>query len=489
MRTPRHLIAVIALIAGLVPIAVTAAGAVTCPTAPEPAALTFNDPVFVDRNRAGGEPVTIAAQDGSLSLSAHAGTTHIYKEPGALDAPGDFTGGYTNQTLNWRSTDGGKTWSYVGLAGTGAGPHSLTSTGFSDPDYAMDAGGRIYNTEIDLANVAVFSSNDDGQSYLLANPEVTSGDRPWVTGGSEDEVFLYVNTGKQILRSTDAGITWSLQSINSASAPNAKIYNDPRNFATGLIGPHKSGSTLSGISISSDEGKTWKAHDGLVLGPTVDFFGAIATDTAGHAYAAAAGGYAGPGDSNGNGQVTFNYFDRDMEEWQEEPITIPTPAGGDALWPWIVAGDDGRVAVAWLQSLPGAPQQFHVYTAITANGHGTTVACSDGTTIVQPPVFSVADATGRPVHKGPICLNGTNCNASTNFPNGDRRMGDFVTVQFDLAGNLMVATGDTTLKAADGGPKPVGNPLFVMQSGGERMRVTPITPRATRPLCLSPLCM
>ena len=144
--------------------------------------VTFDEPVFIDRNRAGGEPVSIVAQDGSINVSAHAGTTHIYKNPDALPGARDFLMGYTNQTLNWRSTDGGETWQYIGLAGTGEGPHSLPSTGFSDPDFAMDQAGNLYNIEIDLANVAVFSSTDDGQSWPVATPIAAPGDRPWLTG-------------------------------------------------------------------------------------------------------------------------------------------------------------------------------------------------------------------------------------------------------------------------------------------------------------------
>ena len=99
-------------------------------------------------------------------------------------------------------------YAYVGTAGLPEGPHSPTSSGFSDPDLTMDAAGNIYNVEINLANVSVFMSPDDGQSWPQANPVAASGDRPWVTGQLEDEVFLYVNLPKQLWRSTDAGLTY-----------------------------------------------------------------------------------------------------------------------------------------------------------------------------------------------------------------------------------------------------------------------------------------
>jgi hypothetical protein len=489
-RQRRSLLLATAVLAAGVPVAgIALAAPKACGSEVKTPGIAFGERVFIDRNKAGGEPVSVIAQDGSISVSAHAGTTHIYKDPAAAAGSRDFVEGYSNQTLNWRSTDGGKTWTYVGLGTTGAGPHSLASSGFSDPDYAIDAGGRIYNTEINLANVAVFSSGDDGQTYSRGNPEVTSGDRPWLTANAKDEVYLYVNTLQQIFRSTDGGITWTLQSRGNAAGPDAKMYVDPRNPKTGLIGPHNP----DGVAISADQGKTWKAYDGADLGPTVDFFGAVAVDKAGYVYRAAAGGYKGPGDKTASGEVTFNFFDRKKNAWHPEATTIPTPEG-DALWPWVVAGDDGRVAVAWLQSLEKSPEQFHVYVAQTNNAHGTTVKCANGSTKFVKPRWSVTNASKKPIHTGPICLNGTTCNASPSFPNGDRRLGDFITINYDKDGTLFVTSADTTLRtSAEGGSvKPVGNPIFIKATKGPKLTKAPMKTRKTRPACgllgLDPTC-
>jgi hypothetical protein len=473
------------LIAAGLPVAGAALGsAKACGSELKPPPLSFGKRVYIDRNRAGGEPVSIVAKDGSISVSAHAGTTHIYKDPNALPGAADFAVGYSNQTLNWRSTDNGKTWKYVGFAGSDTGPHTAASSGFSDPDYAIDASGRIYNTEINLANVAVFSSGDDGQTYNRGNPEVTSGDRPWLTGGHENEVYLYVNTLQQIFRSGDGGITWTLQSQNNSQGPNAKMYIDSANPRTGLIGPHLD----QGVSISPDQGKTWKAYDGANLGKNVDFFGAAAIDKAGNMYRAAAGGYKGSSDTKADGEVTFNYFNRKTKTWAEEAVTLPT-GGGDMLWPWIVAGDDGRVAVTWLQSKPGKPTEFYAYVAMTLNGHGTTVTCANGTKKFIKPQWSVANASKTPVHRGPICLSGTACNASPSFPEGDRRLGDFLTVNYDKDGRLFLAGGDTTLPNPLGGPKPVGNPIFIAATSGGKLTKRPMSTHAPREPCTTnPLC-
>ncbi len=360
MRRRLKVLLVPALLLGLVPAVGNVARSdpkVSCPSVAKPPKLAFKRPIYIDKNRAGGEPVSITAQDGSLIVSAHAGTTHIYKDPEAAGGAGDFAGSYYNQTLNWRSTDGGKTWQYVGLAGAPVGPHSATSTGFSDPDLTMDQAGNIYNVEIDLANVAVFASPDDGQSWPTANPVAASGDRPWVTGQEEDEVFLYVNLPKSLWRSTDGGLTFTLVGTESEVGPDSKMISDPLNPKSGLLGPIDEG----GVSISKDEGETWKTYP-APLGESTQFFGAIAADRAGWIYAANAGGYTGSNDTTPDGSVTFNYFNRKTKKWAAQPIEVPIPKG-DALWPWIIAGDDGRVAIPWYQTLAGKPDQFRASVA------------------------------------------------------------------------------------------------------------------------------
>lgn len=483
-------LATTAVLAGALPVASALAQDECAAPAPEP--LAFGERVVIDPDRAGGEPVSVVAHDGSINVSAHAGTTHIYKDPDALPGAEDFAQGYYNQVLNWRSTDGGRSWSYVGLGGTQVGPHSLTSTGFSDPDYAIDQAGTIYNTEIDLANVAVFSSTDDGQSYTIANPEVTSGDRPWLVAAEPGEVFLYVNTGQQLLHSTDGGVTWTVVGVNAGrEIPGltripitSKPYNDPLNPDDGLIGP----AGRTGIAITGDDGATWEVFGDNGLGGGTQFFGSMAVDRAGNAYMAQAGGYDGADDTEADGFVSFNAFDRERMAWGE-PVQIPIPAG-DAMWPWLVAGDDGRVGVAWYQNHAGAPEQFYAYVAYTLNGTGSVVDC-DGVATRVPPRFAVANASGTPIHDGPICLEGTYCNALTDFAAGDRRLGDFFTVNFDADGRLFIASGDTTYPNPLGGPKPVGNPIFIGATRGTPLLETPMPTRGTRcvaPFDGTPLC-
>ncbi len=475
------------LAGGLVPLTVSASTDVGC-VAEAPPPLAFEDRIYIDTTRAGGEPVAVTAPDGSISVSAHAGTTHLYKDPMAAPGYWDFLGSYYNQTLNWRSDDGGRSWTYVGTAGLPTGPHSATSTGFSDPDYDIDLGGNIYNTEIDLANVAVFTSTDYGQSYNIANGLVTAGDRPWVTAGEAGEVYLYVNLPKQLWRSANLGVTWEMLPTPPVDG---KSFRDPLNPEKGLIGPIGS-RRISGIAISQDKARSWQRFDGTNLAGGTQFFGTIAVDRAGNVYAVTAGGYTGPNDRwLDDGFVEFNYFERDPEtlggSWGE-PVRIETD--GDAMWPWIIAGDDGRVALTWLQRhADGVADEFFVHAAYTLNGTGSIVECSDGSHGFAPPAFAVVDASnGVPVHIGQVCQSGTACNANTAFEDGDRRLGDFFSLNFDLDGTIYIVSGDTTRPNPLGGPKPVGNPIFIKQADGARLLEASVEPLDTPCLGNLPLC-
>ncbi|MDQ4064829.1 MAG: hypothetical protein M3161_02155, partial [Actinomycetota bacterium] len=316
-------------------------------------------------------------------------------------------------------------------------------------------------------------------SWPRGNPIAASGDRPWVTAAEADEVFLYVNLPKQLWRSTNGGLTFSL--VSQSFPADSKLLVDPLKPKTGLLGPMDGG----GVAISPDDGETWEDYP-APLGPSTQFFGAIAVDRAGWIYAANAGGYSGSNDTQSDGQVTYNYFNRATKKWANQPVTIPN-GGRDALWPWIIAGDDGRVAITWYERVPET-DEFHIMVAQTLNGHGSVVRCSDGSRQFVPPQFSVANASKGPIHIGKICLSGTTCNANPSFESGDRRLGDFFTINFDHKGNLFVVSGDTTLPNPVGGPKPVANPIFIKQKAGAPMLEKPDKVRETRPLCPTPNC-
>src|SRR5204863_1559451 len=87
------------------------------------------------------------------------------------------------------------------------------------PDLTQDAGGRVYNTGIDLVNDALFSSVDGGQTWDKGNADCHDGDRPWLAGAHANQVYLATDTvegsgsGHEVFVSNDGGTTCSATGI------------------------------------------------------------------------------------------------------------------------------------------------------------------------------------------------------------------------------------------------------------------------------------
>ncbi len=161
------------------------AAAAVVPATAHAASVRFTAPLFVDKTLAGGEPSNAyATKSGLLVYTSHEGTTHLFSSaiPGAPAESGGFIVNYHNQVNIWTSADQGKTWQLVPF-GTATNPFA---TGFSDPDLTQDSAGNIYNTGIDLANDALFSSQDGGRTWPTGTPQCHEGDRPWLAGGKAE---------------------------------------------------------------------------------------------------------------------------------------------------------------------------------------------------------------------------------------------------------------------------------------------------------------
>src|SRR5207247_10326541 len=184
---------------------------------------TFAPPVYVDQDLAGGEPEIFAdTMHGTLIYTSHEGTTHLYRD-GIVSSPwGDFSfvTNYCNQVNVWASPDGGANWYRDRYLGSPCPTSPVNNTGFSDPDLTQDAGGRVYDTGIDLVNDALFSSIDGGQTWDKGTADCHDGDRPWLAGGRSDQVFLATDTvegsrsGHQVFVSNDGGNSCSATGID-----------------------------------------------------------------------------------------------------------------------------------------------------------------------------------------------------------------------------------------------------------------------------------
>jgi hypothetical protein len=459
-----------------------AAGAAT------PSGPAFAPPVYVDQELAGGEPEVFAdTVHGTLVYSSHEGTTHLYRD-GIVSSPwGDFSfvSNYCNQVNVWTSSDGGTNWYRDRYLDSPCPTSPAENTGFSDPDLTQDAGGRVYDTGIDLVNDALFSSVDGGRTWDKGTADCHDGDRPWLAGGTAGQVFLATDTvegsgsGHEVFVSNDGGATCSATGIaDNGPLPDGgsysgfgKLYYDRLNGSVvePAIFDHPDGSFGVGISTMPAGGSSFTPHEAVRGTSLYAHWPAIAIDAAGTVYLTWDTNDRQAGTSGGcNGDQTpapnsiMLVSTSNLGRTWSAPTTVAHPGNARVFWPWIAAGDAGKVSVVWYQTEPqdGLPdldcQPGHVHameaTLLGASG--------------KSPKEWIADAAGRAVHVGTVCQGGTTCVATGQ----DRRLGDYFTNALDARGCVLIATGDTRLTdPLTGGPLPTARPLFIRQNGGPRL--------------------
>src|SRR3954451_12133198 len=443
----------------------------------EAPAVGFDKPVYVDTELAGGEPLIFADyKHGTIIYSSHEGTTHLYR-PGATSPLGtfNFVGNYRNQVNIWTSKDDGKSWQRTVFGQTGFATDPTKNTGFSDPDLTQDEGGRVYDTGIDLANDALFSSNDGGLTWDKGNPDCHDGDRPWLAGAKKDEVFMAadgVTSGHVIVRSGDGGDSCETNEVpDNAATRNGygKMYYDHNTEQ--LMEPELyfdgNGAVKSiGLATWNRGDKEFTPH--FIANPTLfGHFPSIAIDAADNIYLTWDTDERDPngtGGCGGNPTPLPNKIQMAVSKdhgitWTMHTIAAPTSAR--VLWPWAVAGDAGRVSVVWYQSnkitdpdCAGTDTPEPTYSLMAAQVFGADTA---------DPASTVVDAAGRQISAGGVCQGGTTCVATGQ----DRRLGDYFTNAIDQRGCVIIASGDTTqTDPITANQRPTSLPIFIRQSSG-----------------------
>jgi hypothetical protein len=430
--------------------------------------LTFSEPVYVDIFRAGGEPSVVSTPDGVLLYGAHAGTTHFFTLAGADEDSAAFAENYRGQVYAWFSEDDGDSWNFVDRT---LPPDGVAGSGFSDPDFAIDAAGNVYLSEINLANVAVSKSTTSGRSYELQNFfGMVMSDRQWKTAGPENVLFIVGNvtgtggtfptepvgnSGHTIFRSVDGGRTFSVGIADSGGLGDIK-FDD----TTGtLFEANLSGATLrisafrNALAEDVETALTPEKHviaQGVSL---LSHWPAIDVDAAGNIYIVW-------DESGGGGRAAGIWYSASTDGGRTwlAPVRAD-PDDRTDIWPWIAVGEPGRVALAWFGNdnpLPnhnaesaGDDDPWNVFVAQTLDGLG----CDES----PIPGFQVARVTPEPFHVGTVCQGGTICQAEL----VDRRLGDYFTIDIDTNdGAVVAAYSDTRMGGA------VALPAFFRQTGG-----------------------
>jgi PKD repeat protein len=211
--------------------------------------------------------------------------------------------------------------------------------------------------------------------------------------------------------------------------------------------PNKNCQGVQGVAVSTDAGLTWTTRTvpGSAAGETDPH---LDTDPDGTVYFGFAAG------------STYVAVSDDRGETWSAPIDLGAAFGiVNSVFPEVVAGDDGRAAVAFLGTTGTGPVygtdttlpvEWHLYVATTYDGGQT---------------WTTIDATpDDPVQRGAICTQGTTCSSGRNLL-------DFNDITIDDEGRVLVAWADGCVGSCSGGGPQSGTEIarIGLQVGGRRL--------------------
>src|SRR5439155_13134823 len=178
---------------------------------------------------------------------------------------------------------------------------------------------------------------------------------------------------------------------------------------------HADGSFGIGISTMPKGGSSFTPHEGLRGTSMYAHWPAIAIDKAGTVYvvwdtdnrqAGTSGGCNGAQTPAANSIMMIST--KDLGKTWSSPVTVAHPAGARVLWPWIAAGDAGKVSVVWYQTEP----QVGLPDLDCQTGHVHVLEATLTSATAKSPAESIVDAAGRAVQVGWVCQGGTACVAT-----------------------------------------------------------------------------
>jgi hypothetical protein len=252
--------------------------------------------------------------------------------------------------------------------------------------------------------------------------------------------------------------------------------------ATWSESPNLDAALCPGSTKSSDGSLTCVDKNGNPQEIAGENFASIARDSAGYLYVTFT---AGPLDHASSSDPNFGaltapeqiYVVHSLTPAGSNPATVkwsaPQRITGSGLsrgtntFPWITAGSDGRVAVAWYHTsevkqkgtCASGSGTCTVYGASNLTKAEWTVQLGESLNAHSAhPRYTTARVSEGPVKSGQICTNGIGCTTG-----GDRSLGDFLQVTPDPTGAAVVSfVYDTSQDSSDGeesGPEAISRQI------------------------------
>lgn len=317
----------------------------------------------------------------------------------------------------YRSDDQGRTWTFV------ADPNAPVPN--LDPDLAVSVDGTVWESRLYVACSAVASSRDLGATWT-SNPAVcplAGGDRQYVVPTKAGEAYLYFHQlpsfYQTAVKTTDYGRTWLptgpvefpdhfLLANGGSGWGGGGFYNEKTGsifftFAYSHTGTTDTlqGAAGAGYSVTRDGGLIWTADQAARLDGRQLGLGLVtgAADDAGNVYLTF-------GEAKGDDVAIYVVASQDDGRTWGDKIRIDA-GNGSKVFPVVVAGEAGKVAVAYYEGSAAAfPDNMQGTWNVTLAW--TTDYFGNGT-------WSHGQMTSTPVKEGPICISGTTCSGNREF--------------------------------------------------------------------------
>jgi hypothetical protein len=146
----------------------------------------------------------------------------------------------------------------------------------------------------------------------------------------------------------------------------------------------------------------------------------------------------------GNVSLYYAYSTNEGKTWSA-PVAVPTPGLNNNVFPWIAAGDDGRIDIAWVGTPASVDPANPSCTSgpDSVNGFWSVYMTQSLNARKAKPMFTAPILVGEhPIHKGSIqTVLGAQC--------GDRALGDFFQLRIGSQGEAQIAYFDSNNRTGE----------------------------------------
>lgn len=397
----------------------------------------------------------------------------------------------------WRSTDFGKSFTYLGQPddSAGGGDEDL-SLGFpfvGDKVFG-DSTGRVYYSSLNLADIDLQTSANKGSTFFPGDSPAKVVDRMWLAGaGTKRDYMITVQLGADlngtdsliVTQSDDGGITYAKGALVSqallngtpetgfhsnivaypgvlgGATPNSSIYTtftsaDAVDLYVASCPAPCNLPLLPKSALPSKQSFTSTLAFTAAPGTTVgNVFTPIAVGDDGALYVAFSTQHL---DANGNqnGENIYVVWSRNHGATWSKALQINNPgdpAVATGMLPWLTAGGNGLIGVHWYgTNIVGDPNNQTIFANAKWKMYYALVN-TIGKTTVQYVVASgtatgTADQQAGVVHYGSICTQGTDCDIAV--PAGNRELAEYAELTNDPFGwaHLTISEDDQTTGTA-----------------------------------------